>query len=221
MNEAAITQWIRGAEGGDADSEQALWHHYFDKVVRLARGRMYALRGAVYDEEDAAASALQSLFIGLQTNRFPDLRDRQNLWRLLVLITKRKLRARWRLENAARRRAASETTAGSTAADVEDDASLREEPLRIEDVLCDEPTPDFVVEMMDETEKLLQLLKDPLLKRIAVMRMDGFTCDEIAKRLECASRTIRRKLVMIRHIWGDADENDDGEAMGGVVCPSR
>ncbi|MDP6557205.1 MAG: ECF-type sigma factor [Pirellulaceae bacterium] len=155
--------------------------------------RMFALQGTVYDEEDAAVSALRSLFHGIQTQRLPGLRDRHNLWRILVLITKRKLRAQWRRETAQRR----------SGEPVEADAA----EISIEEVICDEPTPDFVAEMMDETEHLLEALDNDALRRIAVMRMDGLTNDEIAARLGCASRTVRRKVERIRDVWSVPDDD--------------
>ena len=65
MSEESVTNWIAGVGAKDPDSEQALWNHYFKQVVRLARSRMQALQSAIYDEEDAAASALRSLFRGI------------------------------------------------------------------------------------------------------------------------------------------------------------
>ncbi len=100
MDENSITAWIRGAEKHEKCSEELLWKHYFDRVVRLARSRMFAIQASVYDEEDAAASALNSLFHGLRNNRFPELHGRDNLWRLLILITHRKLIAQKRRQSA-------------------------------------------------------------------------------------------------------------------------
>jgi RNA polymerase sigma factor (sigma-70 family) len=192
MSDPPITRWISGARERDEDSEQALWNHYFERVVRLARTRMFALQGAVYDEEDAAASALRSLFRGIQTDRFPQLDDRHNLWRILVVITNRKLRAQWRRENAGRR--------GQASADP--DAI----PISIEQLIGDEPTPEFVAELMDETESLLEKLGDDTLRRIAVMRMDGLSSDEIAARLGCTTRTVQRKMERIRVVWDSEDD---------------
>lgn len=191
MTEPPITDYIARAKDRDPEAEEAIWNHYFARVLRLSHSRMLALQGVVYDEEDAAVSALRSLFRGIQSNRFPELHDRQNLWRILVLITKRKLRAQWRRENAARRTAIS--------------ADAPEPEITIEQAISEEPTPDFVVEMMDEVDRLLTALDNDLLKRIAVMKMDGLTNDEVATRLGCASRTVRRKVDRIRCIWGDVD----------------
>ena len=189
MSDQPITQWITKATHSDVEAEHGLWNHYFDRVVRLARSRMFHVQASVYDEEDAAVSAMHSLFRGIRTQRFPDLHDRHNLWRILIVIANRKLRAQWRRQ----------TTQGRTAPAAEVEFDLNE-------VLSNEPTPEFITEMMDETEHLLESLDDDQLRRIAVMRMDGFDNDEIAERLGCASRTVLRKLERIRDIWGVGDE---------------
>jgi len=148
---------------------------------------MFVLQGTVYDEEDAAVSALNSLFRGMQTSRFPRLDDRHNFWRLLTLITKRKMRAQWRRESADRRSKPS--------------PAVITEEISIHDIISDDPTPDFVAQMMDETEHLLSKLDDERLRRIAVMKLDGLTNDEIAERLQCATRTVQRKMDLIRDQW--------------------
>lgn len=184
-----VTTWIRGAESGDTECQNALWNHYFAQVIRLAQGRMFAFQTSVYDPEDAALSAMHSLFRGMHSGRFPQLDDRSNLWRLLVLITHRKVRAQWRKENATRRMSPAD--------------SDREFP--IGEIAASDPTPESIHIMMDEMEKLLKKLNDAQLQRIALLRMDGFTQDEIADQLDCASRTIRRKLNRIRESWSDSD----------------
>ncbi len=62
------------------------------------RGRGCGRRGrdAASDEEDAALSAFDSLCAGLAKGQFPQLADRDDLWRLLVVITTRKVRAQAR-----------------------------------------------------------------------------------------------------------------------------
>ena len=53
-------------------------------------------RDAGSDEEDAALSAFDSLCAGLAKGQYPQLADREDLWRLLVVITTRKVRAQAR-----------------------------------------------------------------------------------------------------------------------------
>ena len=184
MNEQPVTDWIRGVGEGRRQSEDALWDHYFGRVVRLARTRMLAIQSHLYDEEDAALSALNSVFRGIRNNRFPELRSRDNLWRLLILITHRKITAQQRRESARVR-----------------PASQGEAAIEISEIMSTEPTAELVMEMMDETDRLLKRLGDNKLRRIALMRMDGLTTQEIAESIKSTTRTVRRKLERIRDLW--------------------
>jgi DNA-binding CsgD family transcriptional regulator len=47
------------------------------------------------------------------------------------------------------------------------------------------------------------LLEDDALRTIAVLKMDGHTVDEIAVQLQCARRTVERRLQMIRVRWAE------------------
>lgn len=189
MTEHSVTGWIRNIENKDRASQELLWRRYFQRVVRHARARMSEIQARVYDEEDAAVSALHSLFHGIQNQQFPELHDRDNLWRLLIIITNRKLTAQKRRESA------------RISAD-----PFSEAILNVQHICSTEPTPEMVAELMDEMEQRLELLGDEKLRRIAVMRMEGLSTAEIADRINSTSRTIRRKLERIRDIWGVAED---------------
>src|SRR5262249_15171312 len=96
----SVTQWIPSLKAGDDDAARALWDRYFAELVRLARARLRNARGAGPDAdgEDAALSASAALCRGAKAGRFPELDDRDALWRLLVTITAGKVldQARWR-----------------------------------------------------------------------------------------------------------------------------
>ena len=61
-----------------------------NECVRLLSVRRAPRRAS--DEEDVALSAFQSFYQGIARGRFPQLEDRDNLWRLLITITARKRR---------------------------------------------------------------------------------------------------------------------------------
>jgi DNA-directed RNA polymerase specialized sigma24 family protein len=54
-------------------------------------------------------------------------------------------------------------------------------------------------------EHLLCRLGNAKLKSIAVWRWEGYSNEEIATMLGCSSRTILRKLELIRTIWNEED----------------
>ena len=64
-----------------------------------------------------------------------------------------------------------------------------------------EPTPDEAFEVAEECERLLNQLKDPILRQLALWKLEGYTNEEIAKILGCVPRTVERKLRAIRDIW--------------------
>jgi DNA-directed RNA polymerase specialized sigma24 family protein len=135
------------------------------------------------DEEDVALGALDSLYRGVRHGRFPQLQDRDDLWRLLVVITTRKAMHLARDESAPTRGGA-----------VSDD-------LVLEEILSREPTPEFAAQTADECQRLLALLGSAELRAIAVAKMEGYSEEEIAAQIKCVPRTIRRRLQRIRSIW--------------------
>ena len=86
----ALDRWSQSRRSGGGP---ALWERYFDRLVRLARKRLACRAGGVEDEEDAALSAFDSFCAGLARGRFTELGDRDDLWKLLVVITARKAAA--------------------------------------------------------------------------------------------------------------------------------
>jgi DNA-directed RNA polymerase specialized sigma24 family protein len=160
-----------------------LWEHAFDKLTRIARGMLkHAPKGAA-DEEDIALSAFHSLCAGAARGHFPDLDSRDNLWRVLYVITSRKVTARNEHDTTRKRDA-------SRLVDVD-----------IEAVTDLEPGPEFIAMMMDELRFLLSLLRDEGLRRVARLILEGLTNQEIAERLDCHVRTIERKRELIRQAW--------------------
>jgi DNA-directed RNA polymerase specialized sigma24 family protein len=53
----------------------------------------------------------------------------------------------------------------------------------------------------EECQRLLNLLPDESLREVAKAKLEGFTNEEIADRLQCAPRTVERKLTKIREAW--------------------
>jgi hypothetical protein len=61
--------------------------------MQLAGQKLSSKLRRSYDEEDAALSAFHSLCRVISERRQADLGDRDNLWRLLVTITERKVKS--------------------------------------------------------------------------------------------------------------------------------
>jgi DNA-directed RNA polymerase specialized sigma24 family protein len=68
-------------------------------------------------------------------------------------------------------------------------------------LLTREPRPDEAAELADECRRRLDSLKKPELRQIALWKVEGYTHEEIAARLDCVPRTIERKVSRIRLLW--------------------
>jgi RNA polymerase sigma factor (sigma-70 family) len=194
--EGSVTRWITALKGGDLAAAQPLWERYYRQLVALARQKLQSARRREADEEDVVQNAFHSFFRGLARGRFPQLHDRDNLWKLLVVITARKALDQLAYERRKRRgggTAAAETRISSGATE-SDEAVL-------EQVVGEEPTPEFAAQVAEQYQRLLDLLGDDTLRRVAVAKMEGFTNDEIAERLGCSRSSVARKLETISVIW--------------------
>jgi ECF sigma factor len=204
-NAGSISRWLGGVKEGDEAAARALWERYFARMVRLARGKLQAARRSnAADEEDAALSAFDSFCAGAARGLFPDLTDRDGLWRLLVVITSRKVQAQGRLLHRLKRGSGlvQNTSELPGAGDVDEvDALAR--------IVGTEPTPESAAIVAEEYERLLDALGDETLRSVAIWRMEGYTSDEISARLGCARRTVARQLALIRTIWRDVSPAKD------------
>jgi hypothetical protein len=88
-SEGSVTHWLGQLCAGDQAAAQPLWERYFQRLVDQARARLRATPRRVADEEDVALSVFDSFCRGAERGRFPQLSDRDDLWRLLVVITGR------------------------------------------------------------------------------------------------------------------------------------
>lgn len=191
-----VTFWIEQIKLGDRRAAQAIWDHYFERLAHFARQKLDKLPRRVADEEDAALSALHSFCRGAEAGRFPQLSDRHDLWLLLMTITARKVRAQTRRRKAEKRgggKVRGESVFESPGNDAEN--------MGIEQVLGREPTPEMANMVAENCERLIGLLEDDSMRQVALLKLDGFTEDEIAQKLACVPRTVRRKLKHIRSIW--------------------
>src|SRR6516225_466780 len=86
----SVTRWLGRLQAGDPDAARRLLERYFRRLVGLARKRLGGTPRRVADEEDVALSAFDSFCRNAGEGRFPDLLDRDSLWRLLVVLTARR-----------------------------------------------------------------------------------------------------------------------------------
>jgi DNA-directed RNA polymerase specialized sigma24 family protein len=156
---------------GDQAAAQRLWAAYFHRLVSLARSRLQRAPRGGGDEEDVALSAFKSLLIRAEQGKFPQLEDRDDLWQLLYVLTVRKAVNLSRREHAKRR--------GHGAVCYLSELAGAE----LDRAVAAEPTPELAAEMGEECRRLLEVLPDETLRRVALWKMEGFTNKEVAEKL--------------------------------------
>jgi DNA-directed RNA polymerase specialized sigma24 family protein len=190
----SVTEWIESLKGGDAESADKLWRRYFEALVRLARDRLRGAPKTMADEEDAALNAFDSFVRGAARGRYPRLDNRDDLWRLLVVLTERKVIDQAKRERR-RKRGGGKVVSLLWAHRADAPGG---EPLCLPDAL---PTPEFAALVADEYRSLLGQLRDDSLRLVAQQRLEGYTNEEVARRMRCSLRTVARKVEIIRRTW--------------------
>ncbi len=203
-SEDPVSQWIEQLATSDRDAANRLWQHFCRRLMSFARNRISPTSRRVYDEEDAALSAFRSLCRGIETNRYPEINSRDNLWALLVVIAGRKIANRKRFDGQKKRAVASTLTEDLFQPSSGQDSS----PLHL--AISREPTPALAAEVADTSEHLLSMLPDEDLKQLVLLKLEGYTNEDAADKMQVTRRTVQRKLERIRRYWLSAlMENDD------------
>ena len=187
--EGSVTHWISLLKHGDRAAAPPLWEAYFHRLVALARSRLRNTPRRGADEEDVAVAAFDSFYRRAERGQFPKLQDRDDLWRLLFILTVRKAIDLGRRE-------------GRQPGIVDLDPSHGEQAERnVELLLGSEPSPEFAALVADECRRLFDLLGDETLRTVVVWKMEGESNAIIAARLGLVDSTVERKLKRVRQIW--------------------
>ncbi len=190
---------------GDEAATAVLWETYFQQLVRIAAKRLPINLRRSGDEEDIAISAFHSFIAGVRRDQFPELSGPDNLWGLLITLTSRKSQAHLRRQTR-QKRGGGNVRGESVFVDRTGDLK----GAGIGGVSGGEQPADVHAELAEACDVLLDQLDDEQLKQIAIMRMDGYLVDEIAKRLELSKRAVERRLQLIRRIWSEELEAESG-----------
>src|SRR5947209_6959177 len=150
-NTDPVTLWLGRLRAGDPAAAGPLWDRYFHRLVGLARKRLGGTPRRAADEEDVALSAFDSFCRNAEQGRFPDLADRDSLWRVLATFTLRK--AARHLRGAARQKRGG-------GLEFDDGSGV------LGEVLGREPEPDLVVGMAEECARLLAALGDADVRQV-------------------------------------------------------
>lgn len=192
-----VSQWIDRVKLGDPAAAELLWQHYVDRLIRSVRLRLRGQNRAVSDEEDIVLSVFDSFYGAAEAGRFPDLADRDDLWRLLLRMATRKVIDRRRHDR--RQRRGGDVQVVSLGSDGE---------LALE-IAGNEPTPEMAAILQESVERFFSHLGVGQLRDLAVAKLEGHSNAELARQLGCSERTIERRLHLIREKCQQELLNDD------------
>jgi DNA-directed RNA polymerase specialized sigma24 family protein len=183
-----VSHWINLIKEGDSVAAEMIWQRYFDRLVRSVRQKLRGQNRQVSVEEGVVISVFKSLYLAAVDGRFPDLSDRDELWRLLLRMSARKIVDKRRHDLRQRR-------GGSARVRSLDQAGNEDGLIQ---VIGDEPDPEMLLTMKESIERLLSHLGDGQLREIAVAKLEGYSNAEMAGQFGCSERTIERRLHLIR-----------------------
>ncbi len=183
----SVTQFFGQLRTGDPAAAGVLWERFFPRLVALAGKTLAGRPQRVADADDAAQSAFASFCLRVRAGEFA-IGGRDDLWKLLGVITVNKARIQTRREAAEKRGGG--RVIGEGALRRPDGSAL---PL-------DEAAVMRPAEFDGHCEELLNQL-EPELREFAVLRLLGYRNREIAAMHDCTERKVERKLNLIRLRW--------------------
>lgn len=189
MNDPSqITFWIGKLKAGDDEAAAKVWDQFFHRVRALAEKKLGTLPRRAYDADDLALSAINALCIGAREERFRQLETGRDLWQLLALITARKAANVW--QKQARIKEVGESVLdGHAGGSVQGMARV--------------PAggPDDLLDAIDDTCVELFRRLDDRLRRVALLRLQGYSNDEIAAQIGRSVKSVERYLKLVRDRW--------------------
>ncbi len=185
----SVTRWIRELKSGNKEALSKLWERYFPKAKQRARHHFGADSRTVRDEEDIALSVMGALF---NDASLADVTDREDLIRLLLVVTKRKVSSEKRSQKSLIRGGGKVNVVTDLSDLLKNFVSNREGEMA---------SPDSLAVMSEQYQILMDALPDDFYRDIVKLKLKGKTIQEVADDLNVVSRTIHRKLKHIQTVW--------------------
>jgi RNA polymerase sigma-70 factor (ECF subfamily) len=179
-------EFLDQLRSGNEQAAQQLFQRYLQKLLELARSRISQRLARRIDPEDVVQSAFRTFFYRVKKGGLV-IDHLDNLGKLLVSITLRKVLKQIAFHRAAKRNPSLEREAWSASGHL------------LLEVCASEPSPDDCVAFLDELEHFLRLLR-PQDRSLLEMRLQGYGTEEIAKARGLSERHVRRVLAHIRSL---------------------
>ena len=183
---------------GDELAAFALMDRFADRLIALARTRLSTKLARRLDPEDIVQSACRSFFRNAQAGRF-EVRDSDDLWRLLAAITVHKAQRQGKRHSAAKRALTTEESSGWNGI----------MQVISPEAISREPHPDEAATLLEETKAMMSGLS-PLHRQIIELSLQGREVATVAIEAKCSERTVQRAIEQARflleqRLYGEED----------------
>jgi DNA-directed RNA polymerase specialized sigma24 family protein len=195
-NSHSISKWIPQLQIGDPEASNELCRRHWDKVEAAARRGLKGLPRRKADEEDVTIMVFEAFLRGVKEKRFKRLENRQDVWQILTMLTRRMTASIFR-DAYAGKRGGGQVRDESAFERIDPNGSAGP---GIQDVADDRE--DDVDQWPLEIRESLGRLEDDQLRQIVLFKLEGYKNKEIAGRMEISLRSVERKLGLIREISG-------------------
>lgn len=179
--------WVRRLAKGDPEVVEEFWGEYGARLQGLASEYLTTRLYRRVGPEDVVQSVCRTFLRRAQIGQF-QLTDSESLWRLLCAITLTKVREKARFHRRQKRSFDRERHFEPAAGDSGGPELQPEAP---------QPTPAEAVEFADQLDQLLSGM-DEEERRLVELKLEQFTNQEIADKLGCSERTVRRILKRVQ-----------------------
>ncbi len=186
--DARWRDWLSRLAEGEDQVVAEFWTAYGGRLQGLAAQHLKAGLKRRVDPEDIVQSACRTFLRRLHTGDF-ELEGAENLWRLLCVITLAKARSQARFHQRGKRSIDQERPLGG---------GIEESRAPGYEAVERGPTPEEAAAFADQLDNVLARLDDEA-RQVLNLKLEDCTNDEIAQKMQCSERTVRRILNRVRH----------------------
>lgn len=195
----SLTFLIEGVRAGDMQALEELWERCCSTMARIARQRL-GIHRRVEDEDDIAAIVFRKIYFAANAGKLPHIADRSSWWRLVTTITRNAVS-----DSRSRERSSKRGGGYVRGESIADDGKLPVMgPSAFDNFAQQAPTPESIASLNELLQQWLARLPDDETRQVALMRLEGFSMEEIAQQLGLSDRTASRRMQAIRQAWGHA-----------------
>jgi DNA-directed RNA polymerase specialized sigma24 family protein len=205
VEEQGTSDLVHLVVAGETSAFDVILNRYNRDLVLRAEAYIRRLRmyRPLYEGQEAVDDAIMAMCQRARRGELKSLQDSRGFWQELFVELKRAIRRTRDHFNAQRRSARlSGGMSPRRREPFEDEPDLADGlpiyEVEIQRLLSKAPPPEDLAHVNMEVEALLISLEDPVLQQLLTMRIDEYTVEEIAQKLQVSSRTVNRKLAHLR-----------------------